>query len=196
MLSFLSLTLALALGIIPLVSAGGAATEWLTATVSIDPFAKPTVTYLSCLNADQCYCGTVYGYTVPDVCQTSAPASITSIFEHGGGFNNSAELTGAVFYSDTVWIANMGDDIPGLAGTKVEGGKSIPVPAGLGITSATGTTTGVAKASSGSPSSTSSAASSSGTAASSTNAAASVMSAGTALSGLVIAGIAAGALLL
>jgi hypothetical protein len=193
MRSFLSSTIALAFGSIPLVSAAGAATQWLADVVTINRFATPTVSYVSCIGANQCYCGTISDYTVPDGCQTSAPASITGIFASNGDFNSDS-LTGAVLFSSKIWIANIGGSDEGAqAAVQVSGGSSIPAPSGINIPSVT------AAATAGGSSSTTSGSSSTSPTASSTgtpNAAAPLLSAGTVLIASLVAGIAAGAILL
>jgi cobalamin biosynthesis Mg chelatase CobN len=191
---FISLA-ALALAAAPsLVSAAGASTVWVVETY-VD-FQTQVASYVSCVGAQECYCGDVLGYVVPDGCQTSAPASVTSAFAAN---NVQGEITGAVYYSGRAWVSIFGPSGVNFEG-QATGTRTIAAPTGTpsvfaaasSTTSQTGHTT---QASSGASTATSSAASTASTAVTK-NAAAPAVTAGAGFMGLMVGGIAAGAFLL
>jgi hypothetical protein len=127
MRSFVLLSLAL-----PSVLAS-VSTVWLSEAALQGP-------YVSCVGADQCYCGTISGYTVSDTCQTSAPASITSALDkHQGLVVNG--ITGAILYGNTAWVF-LGDGYSKIYGKQVTGGTTVPSPTpAASSTGSTATTT-------------------------------------------------------
>jgi hypothetical protein len=159
---------------------------------------------VTCIGASECYCGSLFGYNVPDGCQTSAPASVTTRFAPYANHDfNQGDIFGAVYYSGAAWVT-LGGSNEELGGVAVMGGTMIPAPAsaafetGAAATATTGGSSVTSEPSSDSSSSTASspASSSSATGTASKAAGPAAAAVGASFVGLFVAGIAAGAFLL